>query len=494
MPKIRQADIYPNAISATKASSYAITSSVFTAQGNLTKTAYAIGTVGGMASSDPISIKEYDGFGANFGWADEQDWTVYNQSFTTVIPVTTSGSVVTSLTIANASISIGDLVGIYGGGAWSLSGSLNTARNQMASAGSQNAALVAGDLSVATTELFNGSAWSFSAPLSVAKYYTACGGTQNAAFAAGGTTLSAPLNDTVLFNGSTWRNSGTMNTARLRLAGFGSANAAVAAGGLTTGNSNVTEIFNGALWFTSGALSGAARVDLLGCGTQTAGLVTGGQTTVALNIVELFNGSSWSFAPLLQNPRFNHSCFGTQNAAVVAAGTSTLALATTEIFNGSAWQAVAVMSQTKSRPGTAGSQNQGLAAGGSIGGASALTELYNQNIYRKITTMDAYKNAVNVGIAYNVTSLTLSVKFNGYVDGVNVTSSNVVVTTAAQWVDGWVVLPRYSQNASTTNNPSSIIVKPTIEADDLLIARAISRTQMQVFFGNIFGFDRIGRW
>ena len=323
MPKLQQSDISSGAISFSRNSNFAVTTTVTYAQSNLTKTAYSLGTVAGMAASDPFALKELGS--GNTNWSDEQDWTAYNQSFTTSIPVVHTTSGTSSYTLStNASISVGDLVGIYGAGSWS-----------------------AGAL------------------LSISKDYPSGAGSQNATFIAGGRTSSGPTQPT-----------------------------------------DATELFNGSSWSTSGVLS-VAKYAFAAAGSQGAGLIAGGHD-----------------------------------------GTS----------------------------------------------RSAASELHNQTLYRKIVNYQDLRSACSVGVAFDISSLTLSVKFNGYIDNVNVTSSNISITDTPQWVGKFVTLPRFSPNTATTNNPSSVVVKSTVTSEDLLVGYAVSRTQMQVFTGILFSRDRIGGW
>jgi len=512
MSKIRQADIYPGSISLTKGNNFAITGTVTYAQSNLTKTSYAIGTVGGMASTDPIAIKEWDTTNSPNGWSDEQDWTAYNQSFTTVIPVTTvAGGIASPTTSANASISIGDLVGIYGAGSWSTAGNLNSAKARVLGIGSQSSGLIIDGMndsgnSISTTELFNGSIWSLGSSTVFTRIWVNGTGSQNSALIAGGSTDNSlePVTTTEIFNGAAWSNaSANLNTGVYAAGSAGSHNAGLIVGGNTTsGRSKSTELFNSSSWSVSGAMS-LERMLLSAFGSQNSAMIASGRTgvdTTVSNLTELFNGSTWSKNGNLITARYGAGSMGSQNAAMIASGStgsSTAVAFSSELFNGSTWFAGSDITTKRTFVGSAGGPNAGLVAGGCTAAVVphlTVTELHNQTLYRKITNIENYKMSNNIGIAFDVTSTTLSVKFQGFINNINVTSSNSAITTATQWVDKWLVLPRFYPNASTTNNPSSVLVKASVEADDLLIGRAISRTQIQVFAGNIYSFDRIGRW
>lgn len=494
MSKIRQNDIYPGSISFTKSSNFSITNAVATPQSNLTASAYSLGTASGMATTDPLSIKEF-GTNTNIDWSDEQDWTVYNQSFTNTIPVVNvSASVSIYTTSTNASISVGDLVGIYGPGSWTISGNTNLARYASGAGGQQASALVTGGTTdgnvTLSTELFNGSSWNNTNPLNIFSQSTV-GGSQIAAYATGSAT------NTQLFNGTIWSFSGNISDTRVSSASGGSQNAGIIAGGITTAVSSKVELFNGSSWSVASSVNLAKQYPS-GSGSVSAMFYAAGATQSNINNnTELFNGSSWAFSGNIVVAKFTTMSAGSSSCGIIADGSTSVGATPTnqtEHFNGSNWYSSTLSNGSKRFVTGTGSQNATVLIGGLTAGATSQTELYNQNIYRKIVNMTDFRSAQNIGIAFDVTSTTLSVKFNGYIDNINVTSSNSAITTVAQWINKFVTLPRFSPNASTTNNPSSIIVKSVMEPEDFLIGWAISRTQMQVFNGNIFNHDRIGGW
>ncbi len=285
-----------------------------------------------------------------------------------------------------------------------------------------------------------------------------------------------------------------MIVTKTQPAGMGSQNAAVLAGG---SNFSFTELFNGATWTASGNLSSEKQTSA-GAGSQNAGLnvggVTGAGNTIALT--ELFNGSAWAASGYLLTAKGDVNALGSQTAAMMAGGSTTTAYSrASELFNGSSWCANSPLNAIRGLGQTGGSQSAGFIMGG-YNGTSFLnsTELHNQTLFRKIVNSRDLRCATNVGVAFNVSSLTLSVKINGYIDNINVTSSNANITTELQWVDKWVALPRFAPNAATTNNPPSVVVKSVVEPEDFVVGYAISKTQMQVFTGILFAKDRIGGW
>ncbi len=82
---IQQEDITSGSINITKVGSFSITTTVLYLQGNVSGTAYALGTSSSMSTSAPLQIKE-SGNASATGWAEEQDFSFYNVSYTSVIP------------------------------------------------------------------------------------------------------------------------------------------------------------------------------------------------------------------------------------------------------------------------------------------------------------------------------------------------------------------------------------------------------------------------
>ncbi len=504
MPKVRNSDILPGAISFTRVGNMVLTTTVVYLQaGNSAVTQYSLGMSTAWAPSDPLQIKE-SGNASTTGWAEEQDISLYNCAFTTVIPWFDGSSGVVVPTTAATTITTGDLIGIYGAGTWSASGSLIVAHNNGASAGSQNSALIVGGgdgagTTASSTELFNGSTWSTSGDAGVLRASGAGAGSQNAAVAAAGV-VSTPSANTELFNGSIWATSGSLNVARRYVEGAGSQNATVIVSGQNAAGNNIssTELFNGSTWSTSGD-SSLSRYYASAIGSQNAGLITGGFQSAPVTKTELFNGSTWSTAGDLLVSRYNSACAGSQNSGLVMGGIrSAASMSSAELFNGSAWYTSGNLIVARYEAAGSGSQNTGLVTAGEDSGHLVSTELHNQTLYRKLT-YNNFREAKNIGIATDIVGTSLNVKIVGYINNMAVTSGNASITEPAQWATAgsggyYAVLSRFSPNINTTNNPTSIIVKASVEADDYLVGQVISQTEMLVFNSNVFAKDNIGNW
>jgi hypothetical protein len=264
---------------------------------------------------------------------------------------------------------------------WETTGNLNTARQGLAGAGTQNAGLSFGGYTtpyLVVTEKFNGSTWTATGDLNTARSSLAGAGTQNTGLSIGGiTTGSTESAVTEKFNGSIWTATGDLNTARYGLAGCGTQNSGLSFGGKITTNSAITEKFNGSTWATSGNLNNS-RQALAGCGTQNAGLSFGGSTGSDSVVTEKFNGSTWVATGSLNTARQLLAGCGTQNAGLSFGGYTGSLSAISEKFNGTSWVATGSLNTAGYYLAGCGTQNSGLSFGGYIGGPSAITEKFKE--------------------------------------------------------------------------------------------------------------------
>jgi hypothetical protein len=115
--------------------------------------------------------------------------------------------------------------------------------------------------------------WAAGGSLSTARERLAGAGTQTAGLGFGGTTgaVSAATEE---YNGSAWTGGGNLGTARRNLGGTGIQTAGLGFGGYTTAATNATEEYDGSAWTAGGNLA-TTRRNLAGAGTQTAGLAFG---------------------------------------------------------------------------------------------------------------------------------------------------------------------------------------------------------------------------
>ena len=118
--------------------------------------------------------------------------------------------------------------------AWSTGGSLNTARSQTGSSGTQSSTLSSGGYNgTATTnitESYNGSAWTEVADLNTARRVHNQAGVDNTSALAFGGGFPNFAN-TESWNGTSWTEVNDLNTARAFVARAGTQTAALAAGG-----------------------------------------------------------------------------------------------------------------------------------------------------------------------------------------------------------------------------------------------------------------------
>jgi len=278
---------------------------------------------------------------------------------------------------------------IEGAGAWSSGGAVNTARDLIASGGTQSAAWGAGGEppNTAKTEIYNGSTWTEVADLVSGPRYGCEGfGSTTAALAAGGHPPSAGGNFTETWDGTSWTETNNMNTPRYN---FGSAigspqTAGLVMGGITApGHGNDTanaETWNGTSW-TEVSNMLTTRAGATGLGIQTAAMAVAGATdsvTVCTSVCEEYDGSSWSETGDINTCRSRVGTAGTTTLGLCFAGSAPGVNALTEKFDGTSWTEVADLANPRAKgPGCAGSEVAGLCFGGPTAG---LTEEWNDPV------------------------------------------------------------------------------------------------------------------
>jgi hypothetical protein len=209
-----------------------------------------------------------------------------------------SAGTLTSGMSALGAQSPGSNVEDWNGSAWSTNPhSLNSARQFPGGDGPSNdsAIMVGGEPAPngALTEIYNGSSWTESGDLNTARNQLAAAGTTTALIAMGGNTGS----DAETFNGSAWTAVSDMNTGRQGLGGSGNSTAALAfAGGSPTAIGN-SEAWNGSAWTEVNDLSSARRF------FASSNIVTGNTSAYAVSGLQsppanLTTMEIWSFPPV----------------------------------------------------------------------------------------------------------------------------------------------------------------------------------------------------
>ena len=251
-------------------------------------------------------------------------------------------------------------------GAWSFGGSLINARNNHATAGTQNAAVTYGGQTPSltnTTEEYDGTSWSAGGAMSIARDNMARAGTQNAALGSGGST-GAATNATEEYDGSVWSAGGSLITARNALAGTGLQDAAIATGGRTPTVVTCTEEYDGSSWSTGGSLI-TGRRSWEATGTQNAAVAFGGYShPTYFNLTEEYDGTSWSASNPLLNCVWTQGAGGTQNATVSFGGNAGGFQNKVEEYNGIGWTTSQSLGIARGETSGTGTQVATLAVSG----------------------------------------------------------------------------------------------------------------------------------
>ena len=276
------------------------------------------------------------------------------------------------------------LKGVQAVGAWSSGGALNTARESGASSSegaTQNAAFYAGGTTPyrANSEEYNGTSWSEGNDLNTARAQMAGAGSQTAGLAFSGYNPGGTLAISEEYNGTSWAEGNDLNVARFGMAGFGSQTAGVGCAGYGTANTTLSEEYNGTSW-TEGNNLNTARYGVAGTGSQTAGIAIGGSP--GNTSVELYNGTDWTNASVLPSGRGTNAgnqAFGIQTSCFFLGGQPPANGTTTvQAFDGTNWSAGASLATAVKQNSGSGSTSAGLSFAGKAGGTlTAATEEFS---------------------------------------------------------------------------------------------------------------------
>ena len=282
---------------------------------------------------------------------------------------------------------------LWNGSAWTTTpNSLNTGKDYTSGAGTSTAALNAGRWGppmIGNTEEWNGTSWSEQNDLTTARGDMASLGTQTAAIYAGGNSGSPPnyRNLAEQYDGTSWTALPTLNTARgMHGSGAGSSTSGLVFGGNTTGPaaSNSSEEWDGSSWTATPNLAEAGTRSGNGA-SASAGLAYGDYpvsgVTEEFNIsTNTITAAAWASGGALPTPNGTTSGGGPQTAAVQASGADDTDAAAE--YDGSSWTAISNLSTGRYGCGSSsrGSQTAMIIFSGSPNGNApntTATELWN---------------------------------------------------------------------------------------------------------------------
>jgi hypothetical protein len=254
----------------------------------------------------------------------------------------------------------------WDGSSWTETADLNTARYELAGAGTTTAAVYFGGnnpspAKVAITESFDGTSWTETADLPAATQSHSGTGSSSAALMISGNgaspagTVCAEFQKSLLtYTPSSWASGTNLPGNFNDLTQFGTLTAAVIGFGELGGAANAEAFhYDGSAW-TAGGNAATVRNMAVAAGTETAGLVAMGYSppapTKVVAVHEQYDGSAWSEEADLNTGRgYGGSAnSGTTTAALVFGGLINPELAPSpfgavgeknesEEWNGSAW-------------------------------------------------------------------------------------------------------------------------------------------------------------
>jgi hypothetical protein len=293
----------------------------------------------------------------------------------------------------------------YNGSGWSVEGTLNTTRANIAGCGTTSAAVGSGGELPPTnqtqaTEEYNGTSWTSVTNNPLYRVSHSACGTQTAGLFWGGTSGESPgsvslTNVTALYDGTNWTTGGTLGTSATRRAPAGTQTAAITAGGGDTPpNTANAEEYDGTSWSEQNNMS-TARTGHVGAGIQTSAIFAGGYTSTYVTNSESYDGTSFSNTPALSTARGYGSSGGTSNTASVVCGGGYPLKTDTEEFTSStntitvgAWAAGASMNTTAYGRSACGTTTAGLVFGG-YGSSTSYgnTETFDGSSFSEVSDM-----------------------------------------------------------------------------------------------------------
>jgi hypothetical protein len=280
------------------------------------------------------------------------------------------------------------------GASWSSGGSANRSVAEMASFGTQTAAMAAGGYVgtySADCEIYNGSSWTEIANLNNARgLFNGAGTTTAGIVAAGHDGSNRAYTET--WDGSSWTEVGDVNQARLRIASakLGTSTSTLIFGGEGPGDRADTELWDGSSWTEVSDLNDA-RVASMGSGTATAAICAGGQPgpgSPEFDVnTEIWNGSSWTEVNNLNSKRTQLGGSGPNTAALAFGGNEPPVTGKTEVWNGTSWTELGDLSTARKELGGAGASSaSALAFMGDTGSRTSATEEWTASLSNKTIT------------------------------------------------------------------------------------------------------------
>ena len=290
---------------------------------------------------------------------------------------------------------------IQSAGAWASSPAINTARDALASAGIQTAALCmggryGGSTGMTETESYNGSTWTSVNSVNTGREYPGGAGVQTAALFIGGTNpTGVPFKGVEIWDGTCW-------TAGTNLAGHHSGG--VTSGGITTAAliagggwpppspyyNATSETYDGTSWTEGNNMTASqgAMTGGLAFSSVPVGFGLGGSPSATF--FQTYDGTCWSEGTAMSDGRDQAGAAGTNTATLAYSGNPGHQTST-ESYNGTAWTELAVLATGGRAMASAGTNTKALRIAGETPPGSTknnICEEWNDPVYtiKTVTT------------------------------------------------------------------------------------------------------------
>ena len=271
-------------------------------------------------------------------------------------------------------------------GAWASGTAMNTARDQVGSAGADNTNALCfggtpGSGQVDITEKYNGTTWTEVADLNQARrLIPGIGTTNTAALAAGGYDDPGYQLVNESWNGTSWTEVANLNSAKGAGGAAGTSTAGLAFAGVPGGPMATCEKWDGTSWTEVNDLNDGRRHLASAGTTNTAALAFGGDSPGVTANTETWDGTSWTEVNNLNTAREQLAGAGTSTAALAFGGDDDSSrVAITEKYDGTSWTEVADLATARDELGGAGTTNtSAVAFAGDTPGVTTATEEWDE--------------------------------------------------------------------------------------------------------------------
>jgi len=346
-------------------------------------------------------VEEYNGTGWSSGTNYPQNKTAGGAAGTLTAGLVAGGNTPPFTSTANE----------YDGSAWTGTGSLPTAADNIGSCGADTQSNVimalgrtpsTGNGGNNTTATYNGSTFSAGPNINTARLFGPGGGagTGTAGLIFGGFIDPSPNNmtNTEEYNGTSWSTANPLNNPSGLNCGWGTQTNAVAQ--TTPDTYRTMESYDGTSWTVIDSLTQTGNAYANAAGSNgNSGFISSmgptlGSTEEYNTSINVITGAAWASGGNMGSALRGRSGGGAQTAAI-AAGGEVPRTSNTELYDGTSWTEVNNLNTARNQTGGAGTQTSFLVFGGEAPGPTGVTESWDGSSWSEVNDLGTARR--NVG-------------------------------------------------------------------------------------------------